>query len=947
MKRSAAGLTFFFALLALGNAAFGQAAGAGKNILWDGGFEIGYGNNFWGAPNGNYGPNRRDMWSNGVIKLNSRIASRIYWLEEGTYTLGAWVKRGPEAADPNQNFALRLLLTNLNYYDDKQRNEYGKVFPVAAGEGWQRVGWSIEIQGPVRNYFHVEIGPAENVGPGILLDGVSLTRGTELPEKLPAAAAVEAGFWIPEETGIYVDGEERVVELVIRNNGAARPARVRWEVYDWQNKLVKQDALNENLPAAATLRRKLPLADLPWGGYRLACSVEGEPVLGDALLTLVPRIDQEAFPQYGGDAAVNLASKDFTGRFLKRIGMKVANTLSPGGGVGRWTGVNPAEGEYNWQQEPAVDAVRKQGGVEVVGFLGLKYPPAWVVAKYMKDGQVVDEAGFIKAYADYVYAFVKHYAGRITRITLEDEIGGSYGGPVKDSLLMRVYAAAYAAAKRAAREAGTTISVGINSTRPAWWSDFLDLVDRKQLDYVSQNTLLRPGWSAETLNIMRQKGAYPEYFYTVGVGQRSQLRGTSLILDGASSSGNPPGIFAWQLMMHAWLSRPYGTEDPKDGPLVSAGFYDLRTLGQSVYLPLGGKTGIEYDNSPTLGMQWMAMQKYWLSGMRPARDPKQAYSLNGEPTGHERLFVYPFRNREKTVVVLTTVNGTDNNSQDFDCHWKLSGLDFNRYRPADIYGQPLKPAADGTLLVPQLPVLFTGLAAADLPAALANFKEMKAEPAASTGARQLAVGKYTLEINPDRPGYLRLMVKEGGRERTLIDGLVGQPELPKPAVEVADGRLEAKATLAFDSKRYLSLTVSEQGVTMRWRQDNTERAEVKQVLRFRIPNEGAGREIVIQEGPKVIAGLLREDYGQLTPAAALPAPAALHPDASTVSLKGFGDYYLSGATGQGGFTPKTGFRWRTSDGQALLEANYTISAYPGGGTRGIQRIIMDLQISAP
>ncbi|OPZ89723.1 MAG: hypothetical protein BWY73_01451 [candidate division TA06 bacterium ADurb.Bin417] len=429
------------------------------------------------------------------------------------------------------------------------------------------------------------------------------------------------------------------------------------------------------------------------------------------------------------------------------------------------------------------------------------------------------------------------------------------------------------------------------------------------------------------------------------MGQKSVLRPTSLI-NVRGGDGNPPGVFAWQLMIHTWLSRPYGTEDIKDGPLVSVGYYDLRALGQSIYLPSAGKTGIEYDNSPTLGIQMMAMQKYWLSGLRPARDPKQEYTLNGEPTGHERLFIYPFRDREKAVLVLTTVDASDIKGADFNCRWRLSGVDFKAYRPLDIYGQPLKVGADGSAEVRSLPVLFTGLAANGLPGALAAFKNLKAEALAGADQHRLEVGRYVLDIDPERPGYLSLLTRDGNKETVILERIVGVPELPKPTVSVNASRVESSAEISFGEAGKLDVNLNPEGVTFTWSRLNRQTVPMSQKVRFRLSNEGAGREIVIQEGEKVTAGRLREDYGELVPSAA-PAPVKLHPEASRVSLRNFAVFDLPGATGQGGFSPKSGFRFKLMGGDGVLEADYTINGYAGGGARGTQSIKLEMRVSQP
>ncbi|MCM8769521.1 MAG: hypothetical protein NC911_07640 [Candidatus Omnitrophica bacterium] len=924
------------AVLLSGTLGMLASAGPMRNILWDGGLETGYGNCFWGTILGNYGPNRRSAWSNGMVKLQQTVASRCYWLEEGNYALGVWVKRAP--GFEKEPFVVTVLLTNLNHYKDKGKNEYRKKFPVPEGEGIHRLGWSFSIKEALRPHFHVEISVSTGPGEGLFLDAVSLTPGTELPEKMIPAADIEAGFFIPEETGIYTDGEERIVELLIANHGPEKKTKVHWSVYNFLEQLVKQGTVEEVFPAEKTVKHRVPVSDLPWNGYRLACEVEGSPVLGDALISFLPRIHQDSFPLYGGDAAINYASADFTGRFMRKLGMKNGTTLSCGGLVGRWALVNPEEGKFLWHDQ-VVEAVRKEG-VEVIGFLGLKFPPAWVKTKYMDGNKIVDEAGFTKAYCAYVDAFVRHYQGKIPVIHFEDEIHTAY--PVEQ--LARIYRAAMDTVRQAARDCHLKITSGINATRPEWWAKFIDLVGPEYLDFVSQNTNLRPGWTAQTITILKEKKCFPEYFYTIGVGQKSVLRKTSLVLDQAAG-GAPPGLFAWQLMMGAWLSRPYGTEDLKHGPLIRFGYYDLRTLGQAVYVPQAGKTGLEYDNSPTLGLQAMAMQKYWLSGKRPVRDFSEPLSLKGYSTATEPLFVYPFRDEKSAVVILTTAEGTDINSRDFDCRWRLSGFPFHQYPGKDIYGQPLLGETDGSVLVKQLPVIFE-LPAEKLSEILASFTRLKAERATGSQVTRLEYGNYVVTLNPEETGLLRISSQRNNKEVVIIDRLVGYPSLPAPEIKVNETRTAGSAIITFGPRIVLGVRVSPEGVILQWEHSNNETKPVQQKVCFRVNQVGAGRKIVIQEGEKVVAAQLREDYGQLIP---LPAPAgsSLPGNASRVSIEDFAIFALSGATGQGGFSPLTGFRWETQDGEAFLQATYQINPYAGGGSRGVQRIHLEVKITIP
>lgn len=922
-----------------------NAGTASRNILWDGEFELGYGNHCWGTTAGNLGPNRRANWTPGVLALYQAVASRIYWLEDGSYALSAWVRRGDTNAAASAK--LTVILTNQNDAETKRGNAYRQIFQVPVSNGWQRVGWTLNITDPLNHNFHVEL-KAEGDGL-VLVDAVALTRGVELPVKVRPAADVEAGFNVSEETGIYVDGEARDVELVIRNHGEACAAKVLWEIYDYRETLVRKGSVEEILPACSTVRRPLPVTDLPWNGYRFACSVEGQAVVGDALVAFLPRIPQDAFMQYGGDAPVNPWAADFTATFMRKLGMQMATTLSPGGVVGRWGIVESRPGSYVWQDQ-SVDKVRN-AGVDVVGFLGMKHVPDWL-PEAAKPGSgksvaIEDEATFTNYFCRYVDAFVRHYAGRVTVIHLEDEIHTSFDTPAGVQQLVRLYGAASAAAKKAARESGSTVAVGFNGTQPAWWGRVIDAVGATNLEFVSQNTNLRPGWTAETLNIMRSKGCFPPYFYTIGVGQKSLLRKVSLPQDRTTSAGNPPGLFAWQMMMGMWLSRPYGTEDLKDGPLIRYGYYDLRTLGQCLYFPNAGKTCVEYDNSPTLGIQAMAMLKWFLAGQRAARNPAEPFSLHGFSLAstNTALQAYPFRNGERATVVLTTYDGTG-----LDNIWHLTSPALVALKPVNHYNQPLAVTGD-TAIASGLPVFLSGCSADQLAEVLAACTGLVARIVPASAQQRVEVGRYVLDINPDRPGVIQLSHVRDGKETILIDRIVCTPALPRPTIDVVRGRLDATVTLVFPdgnqgSAHRLGITLGESGVMMQWSKRNGRTGVARETVRFRVNPAGAGREIVIQEGAQVRAGILREDYGQLFLASLMPPARLLDANAAWVSIRDFATFDLPSASGRG-FTPASGLRWKVTDGEAWLEASYEIGAYKGGGSRGVQSIELLMTVTVP
>ena len=889
-----------------------------RNILWDGGFDTGYGNAFWGTEMGGIGPNRRDMWDDGVLTLKQPVCSRSYWLEKGTYTLCAWVKRS--AASSAKNPRIFLTLTNRANVEEKKENTFTKPFSVPVGEGWQRVGFTFDITSPHRPLFHVEIK-----GDGtLLLDAVSLTAGPQMPDKPTPAGDIEAAFFIADETGIYVDGEERVVELVIRNHGSQVDAAVNWEMYDHREQLVRKGVVRESLPARATVRKRLPVADLPWDGYRLACSVEGQKVLGDALVVFLPKIDQDAFIQYGVDGNVTPEATPFMGRWLKKMGMKRSSTLSPGRVISRWEEVEPQEGKYVWQ-DATVDAILKEN-VELVVTTGMKMPPAWLNQAARKEGRelvIYDEERFTKAYCRWIDALVRHYAGRINIYILEDEVHTMFNTPETLAQCVRVYQAAYDTAKKAAKDMGADITVSINARWTDWWEKFIKAGGTAKLDFISQNTNQRPQWIADTFNMLRANKWYPPYHYSLGVGQRSEPRKISFM---SSGSGSPMGLFAYQLMMASWLSRPYGVEDVTAGPLVRYTYYDGRVLGQYIASPSFGKTCIEYDNSPTLGGQAMAMLKYHLSGMRALRDAKMEFSLKGRPTRHGQLFAYPFTDGKKAAIVLMTEDGRDTNAR-----WKFTGAEFAAFKPFDIYGKPLHVEGN-TVTAVELPV-FVSVAADKVNAALKACAAAGVEQIKPDNSCHVEVGKYILDVDPDRPGLLRLAAKKDGKELVIIDKLLVTPTAPYPTVQASGNKQNSSVQIVYIKGLILNISLSENGVTIRWHNRNTTDKPFGQTVAFRVSLDGAGRQITIREGDKTVTGFLREDYGAIQNQATKDS-APLPKNASSVNIDGFATFELPAAEGKD-FSPPTGFLWRQRGGEALLESAHTIHAgNPSAGSRG-------------
>lgn len=901
-----------------------------RNLLWDGGFDTGFGNGFWTVLGKNLGPSLRAMWVDGAIRLQLPIGSRCVKIEDGTWSLGAWVKRAPDAGEAE----VRLELTNRNGPKETQSNAYAKKFVVPAGEGWQRVGWSFEVKGSLRPLYHVEVSGGE----GVWVDRVSLTPGP-MPDNPRAAADLEAGFDVGEETRIYVDGEERTVDLVVANHGPAAKARVRWEVYDHFEDLVKEGVVEEEFAGETTTRKRLPLKDLPWGGYRLASRIEGNPVLADALVAFLPKLDAKALPWLGADANFIGAAKDFTPRFMTRLGMNTINALSCSSELARWRVVNPAPDVFKWQ-DASLEAAHA-AGMEVVAYLqGFAQTPEWagkwVKGAFRKGFTITDEKAFTDAYCGYVKQVIDHYGDRIGTIVFDDECCYIFESPKEIAQLVRIYRALRQAAREAAAAKKIPLTTGTCGGPPEWMQLFFDQLAPEDLDMIVMNSNSRPFWPAEFINQARARKLFPAMYRTAGVGQTSRVRKTSLPLDRAGSVGAPMGLFVWQAMLHAWLNRPYGTEDPKDGLLVNFGYYDLRLLQQSVYMPISGKTGVEFDNSPTLGMQAVAMMKYHLQGMRPVRDPASAVTTKGLPTANPQMMAYPFRSENEAAIVLIT---EQSEGGVLGQKWRFEGANLRDLRPTDVFGHPIPIAADGAIVARELPV-YLATAPAALPAALASLRNLRSQPLADEKHKEYRVGAYHLEVDPDLPGLFVLSRVKDGKKTVLLDRFLSKLPLTNPKIAVQETRLGVNVRVAFAERyRGLAMNLGEDGCQIFFGWENNQARVIKNTVSFRVGMGGSGKNVVLQEGREVRAGTLRADYGALFPPAdgKTPPPLPLPDDGARVAIQDFVTLTLPPASGKG-FAPKSGLRWKTRDGEALIEADYTLQPYSGGGRRGLQTI---------
>ncbi|HOL67287.1 MAG TPA: hypothetical protein PKX93_07525, partial [bacterium] len=596
--------------------------------------------------------------------------------------------------------------------------------------------------------------------------------------------------------------------------------------------------------------------------------------------------------------------------------------------------VEKKAGQYSWEDETGLKQVVALGIEPAVCLDVFKKPPAFAAAWLGKEN-IVNEEAFTRAVSSYVAAFVRHYAGQVKAIVLEDETGY----PPAEQLL-RIYTAARDAAKKAAAEKNVPVSFSLNTMLENWRVLF-QKADPEIFDFLSINSIHDPVTTARLLQLARQAHWKGQYIDVPAVGQRSLARPTSLLIDTPTPGGLPPSGFLWQHILTLWLNRPYGDEEVSHGPLLRTGYSDLRVMSASVYCPLGAKGGVEYDNSPGLGFQAVAMLKHLLQGMRPMRESPTDFSLTGFPTSHQEIGAYPFRNEKNAVLILLARKREDNEK-----HWIIKGMDFLAGQPLDFYGQP-RPVKEGILRTPELPV-YLATTPERVPYLLEKLlkADFSVDPAGER--KSFSSGPFTLEVGPDLSGFFRLSLQAEGRNFLLLDGLECEPPVKWESLTAVPGRLMNTVEISFtaekDQHRFRSLVfrLFPEHCELTWTQINAHPVPLTGSVRLHPGQDLLPRRIIIEQDGKTLAGTMNQVLTE-SPQLSL----GLKPETGRLKVAGLVTMELPASEGQGSWQPAHGLRWQGFSGKYYLGCDYQLAPVQvPGSTTAQQKIFLKCLITA-
>jgi hypothetical protein len=337
----------------------------------------------------------RHSWGDHISLL-----SKVYDVRPNRkYTLSAWLRtdRGATASGSLaivNSFSDRTLLPTWA----RQPHRVERRFLV--GSEWTKVSLTGYLLDYPTAAYQVEIAGEEQPGRNLWIDGVSLSEGgpTGYSPRLP----LEIGLRSVKASNLYYEDEPVTFQLQAANASATQQAAtVRFEVYDYLNRKVKEGASIVSVAPRTTAVRELGLGVGRRGSFRVVAWIEGrDGSEEEVLFGVVPRPQVE-----GADPASAMGvHSNFLGfqySTLQKLGFKWDRAMSPGAFF-RWSTVEPVDNRIAWY-DAQIDTARRWG-FQIMGTIGTGTWPDWA-----------DSGGLpnLGKWQEFVGQLADHYRGRV------------------------------------------------------------------------------------------------------------------------------------------------------------------------------------------------------------------------------------------------------------------------------------------------------------------------------------------------------------------------------------------------------------------------------------------------------------------------------------------------------------------------------------------------------
>ncbi len=466
------------------------------------------------------------------------IESRSYPLKAGAkYTLSLFMK-----ADKPRNVTFGLAGLGAIGKDQRGRAKVEQeTLPLRSvaklTTQWTRFSVTGELPEAALGPYHIKLEyHSDDQTPGFVwIDAVQLQEG-EL-SGYAAAEPVQVGFRSPVPGNIYYDTEPARLDLLVYNaDETSGIAKVNYTVTDLFDRQVDKGSASVDLAKGKNIEQSIDLFNKKRGIFRLLASVEGSNSGPAELVYSVLPPNEHLNQMYeAGFLGTDTNLRPDTLAILKRANFNWALSKF----IARWNLAEPEQGKFVFHDEEVENA--RKAGVSLVLQIcwtnqqdlnwALKNTPN--VGERAKghsenwDDSAKDQ--FLKDVADYTFAIVSHYKGKVKYYELTNEPYYNF----TPEQIGWVYKAMSAAAKKADPDC----IVGINtdyriyvddkgqyvSNRPQYLPELvkahgLDYADVITAHFYNNNLAFflpwgehlkkykKPGWNTET-------GPTPPSFY--------------------------------------------------------------------------------------------------------------------------------------------------------------------------------------------------------------------------------------------------------------------------------------------------------------------------------------------------------------------------------------------------------------------------------------------------
>ena len=397
------------------------------NVIENGSFEVGLGHG-WGLAENRTVP-LQPLWDKtqayhgqASVKLpldpsarsygeDLSLVSKIYTLKPNKqYTLSAWVKTAS-----NDNVSGSLSIVNTFDPPPGYPGKEGLVTTFTATSNWQRVS----VTGYLRKYptsdYQITITGRGGAGQYLWIDAVQLEEGAVSDAAIKPTAPLELGLVTTQPSRVFYEDEPIRMDLLAHNgSGHAVSGEVKYVVYDYLNRKVREGGQSVNVAAQTTQTTALNLPTGLRGVFRVVVWLNGQDkTLEEVVYSVVPR------PRTTGadpTSMIGIHSNFETFQFdvLERLGVKWDDVMSPASFF-RWSLAEPQDDQFVWYDAEIQLALDR--GVTILGTIGYAWP-AWADSNGVPN---------LDKWEEFVGQMVAHYRGRIHYWEIWNEPNRAWG----------------------------------------------------------------------------------------------------------------------------------------------------------------------------------------------------------------------------------------------------------------------------------------------------------------------------------------------------------------------------------------------------------------------------------------------------------------------------------------------------------------------------------------